>query len=462
MPLKTVKPVKDSSNKLFLEAGIIENIELGEITTVPLHLGSFSTDVQVTANDEGNFISSSVLNALGVPEINGYHLKYESKRGFSLGPVIGIMISINQKRRYPPYTSQKFLLKKFLTYCQKQNYFGFVFSPEGVDQENAQITGYYLKPDKTGTLKWKKHVFPLPDVIFDRILHRFYEKKALTSRVKDYLIKVKGIPYFNPKFLNKWETHQILEKDAEVSTHLPETTALKDIRVLQRFLTKHNTVYIKPVHGSLGVGIFKITRTPRDYICEHRKNKQHQIDRFSTLKELETAVKAHVANKNYIIQQGLNMLKYHDRVFDIRVLMQKNAEGIWDCTAIVGRLAPDGGLFPNIAAGGEAKNMSKLWPELKKEDWASSETRKAIIKTGIKAAKVLEKSLGTFGEIGLDIGLDAKGNVWIVEINSKPSRKVFPKDQLHLKTKSIHLPMDFAAFLTGFNHLSERHDKQSN
>lgn len=448
----TLTPFEHSSPKLLLDNSAIDSLRLTNSNRTLIHSGSSSVYVELTNSDRGNCISTSALEILKLPRNIKCQLVNDRITGLRLGPLIGIITSRSKKHRIPPYTSQGFLLRKFLNYCKEQNYVAFIFSPDGVDQKNNTISGYYLEPSSNGKEQWKKHHFSLPDVVYDRVLHRSYEKKQITVQVKDYLINNKQIPYFNPKFLNKWETHCILQKDDQLIGHLPETAFFKgQQQLLQKFLRKHNSVYIKPAHGSLGVGIIKITRTSDGFICQQRKKKKNNTDLYHNLDELSSAVNKHINNKSYIIQQGLNMLKYKDRVFDIRVLVQKNEEGKWSITAIVARLAPKGSIFPNIAAGGEAMNMTSLWKELKNSDWSTSRTHQLIEEISLRAACSLEKTLGVFSEIGLDIGVDNGGKIWIVEINSKPSRKVFPKDQLYLKKKSIMLPMDFASYLAGFH-----------
>jgi len=54
------------------------------------------------------------------------------------------------------------------------------------------------------------------------------------------------------------------------------------------------------------------------------------------------------------------------------------------------------------------------------------------------------------GEIGLDLGVDRRGRVWLIEVNAKPFRKVFdagPKRRVFL---SFRRPMAYARYLAGF------------
>ena len=38
--------------------------------------------------------------------------------------------------------------------------------------------------------------------------------------------------------------------------------------------------------------------------------------------------------------------------------------------------------------------------------------------------KRIEQAFGSFGELGLDLIIDQAGNIWFIEANSKPTKKV--------------------------------------
>jgi hypothetical protein len=43
--------------------------------------------------------------------------------------------------------------------------------------------------------------------------------------------------------------------------------------------------------------------------------------------------------REYIVQQGIHLLKYNECIFDFRIMVQKNAKGIWESTGIIVRVA---------------------------------------------------------------------------------------------------------------------------
>lgn len=450
MPVTKIIPIESTMPNLYLSSDQLDLFGLTPGSILNLRAGSSVTQVKIFKSLNGNYIARNIVDTLGIPKLKKLIIRKQSYDTLQIGPLIGFLITRGRKRGTPPYSLQNKQLHNFLTYCMNQDYIGFVFYPESLDTDARKVSGLFLDHNPDGTLTWKKHDFPLPDVVYDRILHRTIERKEITKLVKSFFMNESLTTYFNPKFLNKWETHSILSSSPELQQYLPETADFNDSGKLADLLERHKTVYMKPIHGSLGQGIFKITVTPQGYCSQHRKGKRTFTQVFDNFKELLNSLRLLKKNSKCIVQQGLDLLKYQDRVFDLRVLVQKSGDGQWEITAMVARIANEQSIFPNIAAGGEAVNMETVWQDLFSASWSESETCKLTQEIGITAAEVLEKKLGTFCEIGLDIGIDKDKNVWIIEINSKPSRKVFSKDQLNLKKLSIRKPIDFAAYSAGF------------
>ena len=451
MPFISVTPIEAFPAKVFLTSDAMNEFGLKHGNIVTIRSGSSQTDAEITTSLNGNYISAAVLEALSLPKVAGIRLREEAPYHLQLGPLVGTLVSRDKNCRLPPYSSQGPLLRRFAYYGMQENCLVYVFSPGAVNQEKNKITGYYLTPGEDGTLIWKKHDFPLPDVVYDRILYRTVEKKKFTGQVKSFLLSQKNIHYFNPKFLNKWETYSLLAKNPELQNHLPVTRIYKGPESLKKILEFYKSVYVKPINGSLGKGIIRVTLLPEGYVYHYRQGRRPVSGTWRNSEELNSGLASLLRRGTYVVQQGLNLTKYGDRVLDIRVLLQKDGTGRWVETAMVARVGMAGSIFPNVAAGGEALNMQTLWQDLTSEDWYTCQACSVTRKISLLAGETLEAHLGTFGEIGLDIGVDSSGHVWIIEINSKPSRKVFPKDQRHLKEKSIRLPLDFAICLAGFN-----------
>jgi len=65
-----------------------------------------------------------------------------------------------------------------------------------------------------------------------------------------------------------------------------------------------------------------------------------------------------------------------------------------------------------------------------------------------KLADFLETKFGKLCELGMDIAVDPKGNVWLLEVNPKPSREVFRKiGEIATYQKAVSRPLEYAVWM---------------
>ncbi|MNG25924.1 Endospore coat-associated protein YheD [compost metagenome] len=65
-----------------------------------------------------------------------------------------------------------------------------------------------------------------------------------------------------------------------------------------------------------------------------------------------------------------------------------------------------------------------------------------------KLADYLEVKFGKLCELGMDIAVDPKGNVWLLEVNPKPSREVFNRIGQHATyQKAVTRPLEYALWM---------------
>lgn len=455
----------DDSDILEIDALTAGEAGLRTGDQLTIKAGSLSAPAIVQVRDYPpgqHFIAAGLLKKLLLPTDQAINLKLDKNQPVaSIGPVIGLLISRNKRMQRPPFSRQKYLLRGFISAGKKMGAVVYAFNPEGIDLKNGRIEGYFPYKNGTAEITWKKTCFPLPDVVHNRILSRTTER-TLPVRQALEITNSNGIKCFNPKFLNKWETHDILWQNPELRNFLPETVKYQPVDKLVLFMRKYPLVYLKPWHGSLGKNIMRIKKERTGYSYIHRQGKQIISNTWADAAEMTTAVRNFVGRRSYLMQQGLELVTYFGRVFDIRVLIQKNLTGRWEVSATVARIGREGSPFPNIAAGGSALAIEQVWQELFNRNWLFSPCREQIARLAELVAVTLDERLGNFGEMGLDIGLSPTGRLWLIEVNSKPSRKVFPQGDKYLKARSIRLPMEYALHWAGFteNQLSREQENE--
>ena len=72
-----------------------------------------------------------------------------------------------------------------------------------------------------------------------------------------------------------------------------------------------------------------------------------------------------------------------------------------------------------------------------------------------QAALLIAKGIEThipahFGELGIDLAIDASGRVWLLEVNSKPSKNDNTPLNDNKIRPSVRMVIQYSRFLSGF------------
>lgn len=235
------------------------------------------------------------------------------------------------------------------------------------------------------------------------------------------------------------KTLVLLEKE-NLSKYIPRTLKLSK-RSLSSMLSQYKMVYVKPDLGMYGAGVMRVEKISDDLFQLQFETISH---RYATIDLLYEGIKKHKNRGPYLIQQGIELLKHHDRRFDIRVMTQINPRGRWETTGVIGRLAHPSRIVTNYHSGGTPLAYDTLM--------ATHLTRfkqqkhfEQLQKLGITVAHQLLTKYPKIKEVGLDIGLDSDHHPWILEVNTLPNPFIFRK----LKDKSIFRKISRYASLYG-------------
>lgn len=367
-----------------------------------------------------------------------------------LGPLIGIFANRGENPARP-FGEQTGFLRKLKGAAAEFNSLVFAFSPDDINWESKVIRGT-IPPHPDSDIGWNTFILPFPDVIYDRGLFPRGIKRSSASQARKILRNYPGVKLFNPAFFGKWKTHKLLSKHDELQKYLPDTRFFTSPADVTELLEIHGTVFLKPSGGSSGRGIIRISGGLNGYAANYRTARHVRRVEFKDTEKLKHYIQQFVGETRYIVQQGLSLAKIHDRPFDIRVLMQRNLEGLWKRTGMAARVAGEGNYISNIHAGGNAVKISSLlplvFPDHKKVQAIRTEINRV---TSLIASWVSVEGNPLFGEIAVDLGIDDTGRVWVIELNAIPGRTVFRRigaAQVH--SQAISRPMEYACYLSGF------------
>jgi hypothetical protein len=152
---------------------------------------------------------------------------------------------------------------------------------------------------------------------------------------------------------------------------------------------------------------------------------------LNNLEELKATIDQFIAEKKdigrakFIVQQGIRLLKYQGHAMDLRILIGKNGKGKWKAINFYGRYTKGNSTITNHSAGGDVALYEGMVPSLKKAYPQISLPKKSELgNLAIKAGMLIDKEFGLFGEIGMDIAIDEKGKLWIIEANARPDKYI--------------------------------------
>jgi hypothetical protein len=365
-------------------------------------------------------ISQALAGRLGLHAPCSLRMRYHrASRRLSLGPLVAVLVT----RDYPQSPDRPF--GAITGFCK-----------ELVDA--AQLMGgsvYFLTPAMLGgggfsrldawvwADGWRRARAPVPDVVSNRLTTRKLENK---TSVQHFFREVKsrfGTQVFNEKFLDKSEVFSALRRQPSLGRYLPESHLFTGFPQLRTMCARYASVFLKPVRGSLGKGIIKIVRAPAGgYAAHHATTLGTRRQQFPTLLKLYASISGRLRSSRYLVQQGLNLIEAGGRPIDFRALVQKNGSGEWIVTSIVARIADGRHFVSNIARGG---TLSTVKEAVAKSNLAAGRQEAAarLRSAALQIASGVEAQIPAhFGELGIDLALDTSGRVWLLEVNSKPSK----------------------------------------
>lgn len=363
-----------------------------------------------------------------------------------VGPTLGIL-SISRSSTNPFLAGQNESFAEIISIAERMNCTAYVFSPADIDWDRGAVWGYSYHPNNEPDV-WERELYPLPNIIYNRIPNRTLEKREETSRVINLLSEKYGSRFFNPYFLDKWETHSILCINRETKGYLPATNSLGNFKDISDMLTRHRSVFLKPTANSLGNEMIKIVREGlnRYHFIHQTLNSQRREGITRTFPELLQELPSITNGANtYLVQQAIELAQCEGRPFDLRLLIQKNRHGQWQKTGMAARIAGEGSITTHVIYGGTRDSARKAINMAAKTHRFSPKLVEKQLNHLISVfPKTIEKAVGqSFGELEMDLGIDQNGMVWFFEANSKP----FRFDEKFLRAKSLVRLIHYTKYL---------------
>ncbi|KIL36779.1 hypothetical protein SD71_05930 [Cohnella kolymensis] len=425
-------------------------LKLGGRKSVNVKLGRDIVPAAVrTINRKGHhvYMSAGLRRSVRIPISGNVYLTKVAAEEIKLGPLIGILTDSSHSSSTSPFGERTGFVKQLLHLGKKRAYF-FGFTPRDINWHQETVHGWFL--DNAGN--WIRRIVPLPDVVYNRLPNRRAENGVVITALRERFIR-KQIPFFNWSFFNKSDVYKLLDKDPEALRHLPESVDNPDSERIKELLEKHQFLYYKPTAGSLGIGIYRLTYHPRKgYFIRYRRNGSNVLLRFSNFASLMRMLRARHGSdlSHYVVQQGIRLVEIDNCPIDFRFHMHKDGRNQWVVAGIGAKKAGRGSVTTHIKNGG-----SLMTPEQalgRTFGPRANDVLREAKDIAVKLSEAIERNYShALGELGLDIGIDREGGVWMFEANAKPGRSIFKHPALKEQGKaSLEYILDHCLYLSKF------------
>jgi len=226
------------------------------------------------------------------------------------------------------------------------------------------------------------------------------------------------VPYeFSELVSNKQKTYDaVREWDETLHPHTEDFVASPT--QIESFLARSNNVFIKPRAGHKGNRIFVLRRSGSGYSLEYYDSRARRSFPRISLVAVLALLDAAAGRENYVVQEGIESLRYQAAVFDVRVVMVHDGQA-WHAL-LESRLAPPGSELSNVYQGGTIRVTRELLASAVGDPEARAvEDRLRQISHGL-AGHLESRFPDRLSEIGFDFVLDPDRRPRLVEVNAKP------------------------------------------
>lgn len=364
-----------------------------------------------------------------------------------LGPFIGAY-SLYTEKTDKPFADNTTLFID-MTHIARELYTPFyVITPGGFHADLETVTGWiYNNNDKL----WIQKELPWPDFCIKKHIS---VPAVWRSKIQDdeVLIRVSGCQLLTGTIGSKWDVHVQLRKNQTIASSLPDTRRLLTCKDIESMLKRHSNLYVKPVNGTQGKGIYRFSKSNDRIKIEYQKKDQTKTKIIYLNNKTRTWIhQKFILPGKYLVQKAIPLLA-NDKGLpaDFRWLVQKDGSGIWQITARVARVADAGSITTNVSNGGKVANAESFMEQC---GFRKQRVRRCLRKLDVLAVRIaqeLEKDHGNMGEIGIDFGIDKAGNPWIIEVNTRPGRKMLRILDSEIRELSLRRPLEYARYTIGF------------
>lgn len=293
--------------------------------------------------------------------------------------------------------------------------------PKNVDINKEVINGLTLQNNE-----WCDVEISAPEYIDLNSYCYKYKNVIAFLKKKSILLNARG-------FGSKQKLYNTLLQDGEFAKYIPDTIQITDFDSFIEFIQKYDKAILKPRVGHKGIGIYLISKINE----ESYQLYSNKSEKVLSAQELKFFIDDLMKNKVYLAQQYINSTTTSGNPFDCRIRLEKNGEAKWSIAMHLIRIGSNNKVVSNIAQGGGVQQLLPFikfhYPEDWKEIKAEIEYLAAYLPLKIEALYHKQTSC-----LGIDVGIDKDGKIYIFEINASPGVQFGTAEIINLKVDYYH------------------------
>jgi hypothetical protein len=318
----------------------------------------------------------------------------------------------------------------------------YLFSPLNIKPESSLIFGYRFD---SGSLTWTKEEFSIPHYLYDRCFYGEDRESKEAKTIVSWLKARKDITFLGYGLPNKWTLYEGLKNHPLISPYLPMTKKASTAEKVINELSKYEEIILKPIDGAHGYAVYSIRYDGKTMVVKTTKKGKIVEKRFESIEQITSWLEILLIKHIFLIQPRLDNRNRNNEPFDLRVFIQKDTQGNWK---EIGRGVRNGkkyGLLTNISAGASVQTYQTWLPTVPSFDhrYLSNELESLLSILPIE----LEKNFHPLFELGIDIIIAKDQSLWILDMNSKPGRKIISLNHPNKLESLYRAPLAYCQFL---------------
>lgn len=259
--------------------------------------------------------------------------------------------------------------------------------------------------------KWKEKIVDIPPFI-DVVPYCF---KKENREVMNYLKGKTFLSDDRTNVLSKIRLQEMLKNDKEFSHLIIPTHHAKQVEDIIHYINEYSTIVLKPLKGIRGRGVYVLNERNGKYVVGF-KTEERELD----ASELKTFFHEEIEGKTYIIQKYVqSRTVYGGDPFDCRVHVEKGATGKWEIARHYIRIGIGQKVISNVNQGGGVGNPEPFLKANFGDQWQEiNQNLENLVDT---LPYKIEELRGThIMSLGMDIGIDRDGKLYLFEVNDGP------------------------------------------